>query len=146
MREITLSQGYAALIDAADYDEIAQFKWFALVTPHTVYAMRTVILPEGGRTSEYMHRRLLPSTKQVDHINGNGLDNRRSNLRPATSAENVRNRSGLRAGNTSGFRGVIWEKSRSKWRAQIKVDGRNRYLGRFDDPAEAARFANQDEP
>ncbi len=86
-----------------------------------------------------MHRQILDPGKseQIDHINRNGLDNRRGNLRVATPAQNVYNR-GLQDNNTSGFMGVVWNQSCKKWQAQIKVASRLKYLGVFADKQDAA--------
>jgi len=82
-------------------------------------------------------RDLLPR-EQVDHINGDGLDNRRCNLRLATPSQNARNRK-LRADSTTGYKGVYQEKKRLKWRATIRVNGKRRTLGRFNAPEDAYR-------
>ncbi len=86
-----------------------------------------------------MHRQILDpdKTEQIDHINRNGLDNRRGNLRIATPAQNVYNR-GLQDNNTSGFMGVVWNQSCKKWQAQIKVANRLKYLGVFINKEDAA--------
>jgi len=83
-----------------------------------------------------MHRSLLPGVAEVDHRNGNGLDNRRANLRDS-EGKNQRN-VGSRGG-TSLYKGVSWDKDTGKWRAQIKVDGRKIYLGLHVDELDAAR-------
>lgn len=75
----------------------------------------------------------------IDHINGDGLDNRWSNLRLATHAQNRAN-SRRQKNNTSGFKGVVWDKARGKWIAAIRADGKGIYLGRFNTP-EAAHAA-----
>jgi hypothetical protein len=137
-REIPLTRGLVAVVDAADYDDLAQFKWHVAANDTSgPYAVRST-KSQGKRAKERMHRRLLPAALIVDHINGNGLDNRRSNLREATTAENMRNRSGLAIDNTSGYRGVHWRKDRQKWRAWICVDHRGRHLGLFGTAEEAA--------
>lgn len=76
-------------------------------------------------------------TDDIDHINGIKDDNRIINLRLATTSENMSNR-GMQANNTSGHKGVYWHKKDSKWTAQIRVNGRNKYLGQFTDPEDAA--------
>lgn len=75
---------------------------------------------------------------EVDHRDRNKLDNRRRNLRVATHRQNSLNR-GLRSDSRTGFKGVNWHKSKSKWRAYISIDGRNIHLGYFTDPIEAAK-------
>lgn len=78
----------------------------------------------------------------ADHINNNGFDNRRKNLRPASHQMNLANR-GPQVNNTSGYKGVTWDKSRDKWKAQIKVMQKCVFVGRFDDKVEAAKAYNQ---
>ena len=84
----------------------------------------------------------MPAGTIPDHRNGDGLDNRRSNLRPATNQTNLMNR-GPQVNNTSGFKGVIFDKRSDAWRAQIKVDGRYIYLGCLDSKIEAAEAYNE---
>lgn len=133
MRQIPLSRGQYAIVDDADYKAVrAAGPWYAKPCWSGFYAMRT----RGGRTV-YLHRFLAgEDAATVDHINGNGLDNRRGNLRSATVSENSRNRPAKR-GNASGFKGV--SRHRSKWKATIAVAGRNIHLGTYADPAHAAR-------
>lgn len=76
-------------------------------------------------------------TDEIDHINGNGMDNSWRNLRRATRSQNEMNK-GLRSNNRSGFKGVSWHAARNKWLAQIKAGGKARVLGYFADPSEAA--------
>lgn len=85
-----------------------------------------------------MHRTIMPAPTglQIDHIDGDGLNNRRSNLRLATNAQNQHNRR-FHAGNKSGFKGVFWDPSRSQWMAQITLNGEKVYLGRFRDISDA---------
>lgn len=135
-KEIPLTRGLVALVDDEDYDLVKDISWSASSVKYggRCYARRWV--PGTGAT-QGMHA-LLTGYALTDHINGNGLDNRRANLREATHAENCRNRrKGSR--NTSGFIGVSWHTQRGKWRAQIKVQGRTRSLGMFLDPEDAAR-------
>ena len=80
-----------------------------------------------------------PNGMQTDHIDHNGLDNQRENLRICTVAENQRNRK-ADSDNASGFKGVCFSRKRHKWYAQITVDRKNMHLGSFDSPEEAARF------
>jgi hypothetical protein len=77
-------------------------------------------------------------TFDIDHANGKPADNRWANLRQATTTQNLAN-SRKPASNRSGFKGACWDASKRKWLASIKVNGRNKFLGRFDCPAEAHR-------
>ena len=89
-----------------------------------------------------MHREVIkvPKGLFVDHINHNGLDNRKSNLRLATCAENSRNRRKLnRTGCSSRFKGVCWHKGRKKWSPRICFNGKRKTIGYFDDEIEAAK-------
>lgn len=137
-REIPLSQGGVAIVDAADYDAVIAFTWRELKRNHTFYVTRPVRKTDGGWTAQFLHT-FLTGLPLVDHRNGNGLDNRRANLREATHAENMRNRGPLST-NTSGFKGVSPDKTRGKWRAQIQVDGKVYRLGCYA-TAEAAALA-----
>jgi hypothetical protein len=95
--------------------------------------------PGGGRKI-YMHR-LITGFAEVDHWDGNGLNNQRSNLRDATRAQNQGN-ARKHPGCSSRFKGVYWSRGKSgngKWQAYIGVNHRSRYLGRFDSEEEAAR-------
>ena len=128
-RIITLTKGLSGVVDEADYERVvAAGRWSAEVRPNGAYAKR-------ARTR--LHN-FITGWRFVDHINGDGLDNRRANLRPANHATNGRN-VGKPSSNTSGFKGVTWDRRARKWRAQIMTDGRNRWLGNFTDPREAAR-------
>ena len=81
-----------------------------------------------------------PPKMNVDHINGIRNDNRIRNLRVVTQSQNCGN-ARLSAANTSGFKGVVWDKSRKKWAVRIKVNYKTIHLGRFDDINEAAKIA-----
>lgn len=92
----------------------------------------------GKRHREKMHQLICPNAEEVDHINGNGLDNRRSNLRPSTRMQNARNQ-GPKSNNKSGYRGVCWDKARGKWKAEIGKNNKNCFIGRYDTKEDAAR-------
>lgn len=131
---LPLSQGYEALIDKCDVDLIFDARWHSKVKRHTVYA-RTNLLIDGSYKTTYLHRVLMGDigNMQVDHIDGNGLNNRRENLRMVTHAENLQNQPASHR-NTSGFKGVSWNKFAKKWVANIGVDGKSYYLGSYDSP------------
>ena len=135
--EIPLSRGYVAFVDAADASRVLAYKWSARSGNRTMYAHRTVRRADGRRTSQSLHQ-FLTGYAITDHINGNGLDNRRSNLREATPAQNGQNR---RRGldNRSGFKGVSWNARDRKWQAHIRVNGPQRSLGYYETAEEAAQ-------
>lgn len=139
MKEIQLTNGYKAIVDDEDFDYLSKFKWYAHFNQYgKIYARRAKNQKGKGKWA-WMHRVIMnpPAGALIDHINGNGLDNRRSNLRTCTHAENLRNRKAPR-NNTSGYRGVVWNSISKNWVAQIESSGKSIYIGRFDDIVEAA--------
>lgn len=147
VRELPVSRGLVALVDADVYEWAAALKWSANLAPRTTggtfYVARSVRRADGRWTTSYLHREVLGvSDRRVltDHINGNGLDNRRENLRRASKAENARNRPQHHPRNASGYRGVSWDAARQRWVAMFWVAGHQRSLGRHD-TAEAAALA-----
>lgn len=135
-RLIPLTQEKNAIVDAKDFDWLSQWNWTAWWNPSTksFYARRYV----RNSNPQLMHGLLVDSSEEVDHRNRNTLDNRRDNLRPATHAQNNRNR-GRNSNNASGFRGVTWSKKRKKWVAQISKDHRGFFLGHFQKAKDAAK-------
>ncbi len=135
---ITLTKGYVAVIDAADIDKVSGRNWCALVSPKrkAVYAVR-VDTNHYRQTTILMHRVIAqaPADMHVDHIDGDGLNNRSANLRLCTQAENNLNL-GVRSDNQSGFKGVFFDSRSGKWRAEIRRGGRTRHLGFFGSPEE----------
>jgi len=140
MRTIPLSQGKVALVNDEDYEYLSQWKWHAHHERLTWYALRNITRSDGTQRQIRMQNILMGPAQEerVDHIDGNGLDNQRSNLRIATIAQNGQNK-GLSRANTSGYKGVVWNRERNRWRAQIVVEGRSIYLGSFIDLIEAAQ-------
>jgi hypothetical protein len=137
------SRPLVVLVDAADFEPMAQFEWYATRTGMTTYAgSATVRRSELAGGSQYMHRLLLrvPPDLQVDHINGDGLDNRRANLRVATQAQNMQNRR-PRRGTASRFKGVCrYPSALNPWCANIAGAGTKKtFLGSFPTEEAAAR-------
>jgi hypothetical protein len=122
-----------ALVDDEDYDRlVAAGPWKTYARGRgTPYAIQT------SRPWTRMHR-LVIGAETVDHINGDGLDNRRANLRPASLSENQGN-AALRKDNTSGFKGVYLVRRTGTFRVLIHLNGKQRYLGTFKTAEEAAR-------
>ena len=146
--EIQLSQGQVAIIDAEDSRRVLRYRWYAHKDKKangSWYAWtKTRKRKIGLRRRVKLHRFILlaPEDIEVDHVDGDGLNNRRCNLRLATRKQN-RSNTGPLPNSSSGFKGVTWEKPRSRnargyWRAQIKQNGRNRHLGQFQTEEEAA--------
>ena len=124
-----------ALVSDEDYENVNQRKWYPLKSRGTFYAVTN---DHKNNTHIKMHRFLLKSKKHeiVDHINGNGLDNQRNNLRNVTSSQNSRNRQ-KQKNNTSGFKGVSFHKHTSKFQAKIKIGTRQIYLGIYEKAEDA---------
>lgn len=144
--EIPLSKGLVAIVDAADYQWLSKWKWCAFKAPHqnTYYAMRKERMPDGKRRTVRMHRSIMDASadQEIDHKDGNGLNNTRGNLRIATHQQNACNRR-LPSHNTSGHRGVSWAKFCQKWQARIQIDGKKKNLGYFATLEEAAQAYNK---
>jgi HNH endonuclease len=138
MKEIPLTRGKVALVDDEDYESLIQWKWLVRYHRKTCYARR-IDRHTGKPITIHMHREILgvKPNQQVDHINGNGLDNRRSNLRIAGHAQNLWNRGRTRK-NSSGFKGVHWVERLNKWCVQVQANGKARCLGWFVDLYDAA--------
>jgi hypothetical protein len=130
------------MVDDEDFDALNAYRW----SVDKGYAKRNIPHPEGGvlpngkarRCKQLMHRVIMGlgfrGELEVDHIDGNGLNNQRSNLRIATRVQNARN-VGMRRTNTSGYKGVMRHKGR--WTAVIKLNGNQKHIGYYDDPAVA---------
>lgn len=138
-REIPLGNGGVAIVDEVDFVRLGGFKWSADRVGRCTYASRFVGTPPNRRKI-YLHREILkPKTgKLVDHINGDGLDNRRENLRICTKGQNQRNQR-KQIGTSSRFKGVSFDKSRGSWTAYISINGKRKVLGRFGQEEVAAR-------
>ena len=143
MKEIQLTQGKVAIVDDEDFERISQYKWYATCEKRrkkqVFYAQRMSSI-NGKRISIKLHRFIMnnPADFQIDHKNGNGLDNRKSNLRLATAYQNHQNIIYLKP-SASGFRGVYPIKNGKRFEAKISAYGKNYFLGCFNAPEEAAR-------
>ncbi|MFH1882746.1 MAG: HNH endonuclease [Planctomycetota bacterium] len=133
-RLIPLTQGKFAIVDAEDYDRPAQHKWCAVKGRDTFYAQRG----SNGRVVS-MHREIMRAPKGVvcDHKNHNGLDNRKSNLRLCTSAQNQYNKK-AKKGCSSRYKGVVRRGAYKRWRARIGFNRKRIHLGDFADEKQAA--------
>lgn len=139
MPKIQLTNGFVAVVDSKDFKRISQFNWYAWKSNGTYYAVRRARLEENRtRVILYMHREILgcPDGQQVDHQDRNGLNNTRKNLRVASFSQNRCN-SKRRRDNTSGFKGVSAYGKAGKFRARIKLNGKEYPLGYFHTASEA---------
>ena len=142
MKEIQLTQGKVALVDDADYDYLMKWKWHLFKMNRNNFYARTIIYKNKKRIAVVMHRLLVKCEgKIIDHISGDGLDNRRSNIRCCTKSENPINRR-ININNLSGYKGVSWFKSVGKWRAQIQYKRIVYHLGVFEKRIDAAKAYN----
>ena len=134
MKIIKTTNGKSFLIDDADALSVERYKWYALKHRYVWYVARY-----GGKENQshiYLHRQLLGTLKGqlVDHINGDGLDNRRINIRICTPRENQLNRHDKRKALH-----VSYDKLKKRWRIQIRLNGKNKNVGRFKTKKEALR-------
>ena len=141
MKKIPLTQGQFAIVDDEDFEELSRYKWRAdrCASSQCFYAVRSMYGQLPSKVS--MHRQVMNAQpgEDIDHRNHNGLDNCRSNLRHCTKSQNAANRRGLSVNNTSGFRGVTWDKQCTKWRARLDVNGKRHHLGLFSAKEDAAK-------
>lgn len=141
MKKINLNDGCKTLVDDKDYENLTKYSW---ICDRHRYCFRSYKV--NGKTKHiYLHRWLLEPNKnqQVDHINNNGLDNRRDNIRVCTPRQNNYNMS-IRKDNKSGYKGVYYSQVKNKWVAQIMPDnGKRKHLGVFDDAENAAYVYDQ---
>lgn len=137
MKTIPLTQGLVAQVDDSDFESVAKFKWYAnrRGRGRTFYAQRSVKQSSGKWKIVGLHNFLMSNARRVDHKDGNGLNNRRRNLRVATHRQNMQN-TRLRCDNRSGFKGVT--SNGSGWKANITVEGVRKYLGTCPTKLEAA--------
>jgi len=144
MKKIKLTKNKFTIVDDEDFELLNQFKWFY---NNLGYAVRSKKRKNSRKSDTiYMHRVInkTPFDFFTDHINQNKLDNRKTNLLAVSGIENGRNR-GKPKHNTSGFKGVAWDKSRNKWIAYLRVNYKHIYLGRFLDIDDAIKARKQGE-
>ena len=136
--EVPISRGMVALVDDQDLELVSRYSWTAKLDHLVWYATTHARHSDNRRYVLLMHRLILPGVARIDHRNGNGLDNRRENLRPCTVRQNTRNQR-PHTNSSSRFLGVCWHKRDGVWQAAIKPDGKNIHLGSFRSETDAAR-------
>lgn len=137
VRCIPLTKGKHALVDAEDFEKLAEHKWMALFSCGNWYAWRSA----KGKCI-LMHREIMNASKDriVDHKDGNGLNNCKANLRLCNYGQNNANRKPC--GKSSQYKCVSWDKQRKKWKATTIRNGNTTVIGRYDDERQAARVAD----
>ena len=142
MKKIKLTQGKVALVDDCMFEYLNKHKWCAHKHGNTYYAVRNSKTINGKREMILMHRAVFRKTTKgmmmIDHINHDGLDNQRANLREVTSQQNQMNRKS-NINSSSKYKGVYWNKRDCKWQATIRINGKTKHLGLFDDEILAAK-------
>lgn len=140
MKKIELTKGQYALVDDAFYDYLNQFSWHVCQKRKSgkYYAERSIRV-NGKKVNIRMHREILQTTKHVDHINGDTLDNRLENLRECNNSQNHQNipKQNFKRIPHSKYKGVT--KRNNKWRATIRANGKPKELGLFETEIEAAK-------
>lgn len=134
MKQIQLTQNKTALIDDEDFELVNEFKWCAVQQGRNFYATRGYWNKQTKKTKQIrMHRLIMDVTDpkiEIDHINGDGLNNQRYNLRICTRSQNQRNKR-KQNNTTSKYEGVHWHKQHNKWIAKIRINGQRKHLGCF---------------
>lgn len=144
MKEIPLDKGHILFIDNEDYEEVSKLIWKVAKRLHTFYAISDIRKKGHARKVILLHRLIMKAPKGtlIDHINGNGLDNRKSNLRYANKSKNAMNMS-KHTPHSSPYKGVSYDKDRKKFRCNIGINGKQYFVGRFDNELEAAKAYNK---
>ena len=138
MKKIELTQGQVALVDDEDYERLNQFKWYVAKVRNSRYARRHFCGLQGKKAIKAMHHEIMgmpPQKLMMDHVNGDGLDNRRENLRFVSRRQNAQNRVFWKS--TSEYPGVSWYPRYKKWVARIQVNYKQKNLGYFVNEREA---------
>ena len=144
MKIINLSTGHKIFVDDSDYETLNQYHWWV---NGDGYAIRSRLKTDGMKTrgSILMHHQVIRPVSgcDIDHINGNPLDNRRCNLRIATRSQNNMNRFHKLPNASSKYKGVCWRSIPKLWKAYIKINKRQIHIGYFRSEVAAAIAYNQ---
>jgi len=139
MREIKLPKGFVALVSDDKFEMLNQYRWGVQKIGQTWYATRNEIFEHvrnGRKKIHYMHRDAVNAEddEEVDHIDGNGLNNQDDNLRIVTHRQNIQN---WHSKKYSIYPGITWDKAVRKWIARIRIGGKRKYLGLFKEEKDA---------
>ena len=144
MKEIQLTRNMVTLVDDDMYEELNQFKWYAGKFRKTFYAVRNSSRVNGNHHIILMHHKIIgkpPKGFVTDHRDGDGLRNLRYNLRHITGRQNNQNKKNIKK--TSKYPGVDWQRKNKNWRVQIRINGKQEYLGCFTDEEKAFEAYSQ---
>lgn len=134
------NRAFVAMVDDSDYKYLNQWQWRVNINGNSIYADRNITIDEKRITLK-MHRvivGIIDSQILVDHIDGNGLNNQRNNLRPCTKSQNGMNRGAIK-NKSSKYKGVSWLKCGNKWAAEIRANNKKTYIGIFSSEEDAAK-------
>lgn len=133
MKKIELTQNQFALVDNSDFAELNKHKWCANKYGNRFYAVRNSKTVEGKKKTILMHVEIMKTPKgfDTDHIDIDGLNNQKKNLRICTRSQNGMNKKAYKT-NRSGLKGVSWCKNQNKWKSRIAVDKKTIHLGYFE--------------
>jgi hypothetical protein len=138
--------GLEAIVDTGDFKLVSPYTWCKRPVRNTVYVQASVPRGDGKRTSILMHRLIMKAKigQIVDHVDGNGLNNRRSNLRICSHSQNMCN-SRKPCTNVSGCKGVYYDEHRGKWKAQIMINQKGKHIGYYRDRDNAIKARREAE-
>lgn len=142
MKLIPLTQGLFAKVDDEDFDYLSQFKWCSQKNNNgkVIYAIRNTPRVNGKQKTIRMHIEIM-GFKGIDHVDHDGLNNQKLNLRAASKSQNSMNTKKI-ANVSSIYKGVCWSKTKNKWVAQITLNLKVMHIGYFSSELEAAKAYN----
>lgn len=137
MKIIKLKHNYETMVSDEDYEELSKYKWHVEKRKNTNYVKRSRYAELGRQAVIGMHEQIMgtPDGMYTDHIDGNGLNNTRENLRIVTPRQNTQNRHSVRK--KTQYVGVSWHNSKGNWRARIMINGYQKHLGNYKTEIEA---------
>lgn len=148
MKKIKLTQGKVALVDDEDFERVNQYKWYADHNKkRNVYVAKRSYKSNGVPKTMLLHQFIMGTIERghdfsIDHINHDTLNNQKSNLRICNSSQNLMNQK-MRKNNSSGYKGVSFQKKANKFKASIELNSKSVHIGLFNSPIEAALAYNK---
>ena len=145
MKEIPLTQGFVTIVDDEDFEELNKYKWYVIKSRNVYYAAHKIKKDGHWNNIQFMHQAIL-GVHGGDHIDGDGLNNQRSNLRPCTHGQNAANARKTTRKCTSKYKGVSYHKGdqrKKRWQVQICVNNKRMTVGHFETEEAAAVCYNE---